>query len=180
MRGQQTGTRLRGQSCLVLTDTLIVFLRWRDHEVKQERVLLADKHQSMLASVRTLLETRFDKVFMVADENSLLEAAEKINPNLIIADLSLPVTREINIARRLKKLFPEIKLIILSVHDDSAAITECLEAGALGFVLKRSAVKDLVSAIGAVLHNKRYVSPLDRAKPKSNPAIKRNTYGKSH
>jgi len=148
--------------------------------VKQGKVLLADRHQNMLAGLRNLLESMFDTVFMVADENSLIEAAEKIAPNLIIADLSLPVTQEINIARRLNKLFPEVKLIILSVHDDSAAITECLEAGALGFVLKRSAVKDLVPAIGAVLHNKRYVSPLDRAKPKSNPAIKRNTDGKSH
>jgi DNA-binding NarL/FixJ family response regulator len=154
--------------------------QWRDQNVKQGKVLLADRHQNMLAGLRNLLESMFDTVFMVADENSLIEAAEKIAPNLIIADLSLPVTQEINIARRLNKLFPEVKLIILSVHDDSAAITECLEAGALGFVLKRSAVKDLVSAIGAVLHNKRYVSPLDRAKPKSNPAIKRNTYGKSH
>ena len=148
--------------------------------MKQGKVLLADRHQNMLAGLRNLLESMFDTVFMVADENSLIEAAEKIAPNLIIADLSLPVTQEINIARRLNKLFPEVKLIILSVHDDSAAITECLEAGALGFVLKRSAVKDLVPAIGAVLHNKRYVSPLDRAKPKSNPAIKRNTDGKSH
>ena len=139
--------------------------------MKQERVLLADKHQSMLASVRTLLESKFNKVFMVADENSLLEAAEKIHPNLIIADLSLPVTQEINIARRLNKLFPGIKLIILSVHDDSVAINECLEAGAQGVVLKRSAVNDLVPAIEAVLQNKKYVSPLDRIRPKSKPAI---------
>ena len=139
--------------------------------MKQERVLLADKHQSMLASVRTLLESKFNKVFMVADENSLLEAAEKIHPNLIIADLSLPVTQEINIARRLNKLFPGIKLIILSVHDDSVAINECLEAGAQGVVLKRSAVNDLVPAIEAVLQNKKYVSPLDSTGPKSKPAI---------
>ena len=125
----------------------------------------------MLASVRTLLESKFNKVFMVADENSLLEAAEKIHPNLIIADLSLPVTQEINIARRLNKLFPEVKLIILSVHDDSVAINECLEAGAQGVVLKRSAVNDLVPAIEAVLKNKKYVSPLDRIRPKSKPAI---------
>ena len=139
--------------------------------MKQGKVLLADKHQNMLAGVRTLLESLFDKVFMVADENSLIEAAEKITPNLIIADLSLPVRQEINIARRLNKLFPGIKLIILSVHDDSVAINECLEAGAQGVVLKRSAVNDLVPAIEAVLQNKKYVSPLDRIRPKSKPAI---------
>ena len=127
--------------------------------MKQGKVLLADNHQNMLAGVRTLLESMFDRVFMVADEASLLEAAEKIVPDLIVADLSLPVTSEINIARRLKKVFPTIKLIILSVHDEQSAISECLEAGAAGFVLKRTAVNDLVPAIESVLQNVPYVSP---------------------
>ena len=127
--------------------------------MKQERVLLADIHQNMLVGVRTLLENMFEKVFMVADEESLLDAAEKIKPDLIIADLSLPVTIEINIARRLHKTFPEIKLIILSVHDESTAINECMEAGAQGFVLKRTAVNDLIPAIEAVLQDDSYISP---------------------
>ena len=127
--------------------------------MKKGKVLLADIHQNMLAGVRSVLENMFEKVFMVADEASLLDAAEMIKPDLIIADLSLPVTSEINIARRLNKNFPEIKLIILSVHDESSAINECLEAGAKGFVLKRTAVNDLVPAIEAVLQDDLYVSP---------------------
>jgi DNA-binding NarL/FixJ family response regulator len=144
-------------------------------EVKQERVLLADKHQNMLEGVRTMLESMFEKVFMVADEGSLLEAAEKIAPNLIVADLSLPVSKEINIARRLKKIFPEIKLIILSVHDEPAAISECMEAGAAGFVLKRTAVDDLVPAIEAVLQGISYISssPLEGGKRNPEDSIKR-------
>lgn len=71
--------------------------------MKQGKVILADNHQNMLEGVRTLLESMFENVFMVADEASLLEAAKKIEPDLIAADLSLPVTKEINIARRLKK-----------------------------------------------------------------------------
>jgi len=118
----------------------------------------------MLAGVRAILESMFEKVFMVADEGSLLEAAEKIKPDLIIADLSLPVTMEINIARRLHKAFPEIKLIILSVHDESSAINECMEAGAAGFVLKRTAVNDLVPAIEAILQDGSYISPAARMK----------------
>jgi len=127
--------------------------------VKHGKVLLADCHQEMLAGVRSLLEDIFERVFMVADEASLLEGAEKIQPDLIVADLSLPVTREINIVRRLHKSFPGIKLIIMSVHDDQIAINECLEAGAAGFVLKRTAVNDLVPAIKAVLKGTVYVSP---------------------
>ncbi|MGW8192997.1 MAG: response regulator [Desulforhopalus sp.] len=90
--------------------------------VKQGKVLLADTHQNMLAGVRNLLETLFDKVFMVSDEASLLKAAEKIVPDLIVADLSLPVTLEANIARRLNKTFPQIKLIVLSIHDEQAIL----------------------------------------------------------
>ena len=96
---------------------------------------------------------------MVADEASLIEAAEKLKPDLIVADLSLPVTSEINIARRLKKVFPEIKLIILSVHDEGSAVGECLVAGASGFVLKRTAVNDLVRAIETVMKGDIYMSP---------------------
>lgn len=128
--------------------------------MKQGKVILADNHQNMLEGVRTLLESMFENVFMVADEASLLEAAKKIQPDLIVADLSLPVTKEINIARRLKKAFPDIKLIILSVHDESTAMLECIEAGATGFVLKRTAVNDLVPAIESVLQNAApYISP---------------------
>jgi len=159
----------------VFTFTLNVFRRWRDHNVKQGKVLIADKHQNMLAGVRTLLESLFDKVFMVADEDSLIEAAEKITPNLIIADLSLPVTREINIARRLKKLFPKIKLIILSVHDESSAINECMEAGAKGFVLKRTAVNDLVPAIEAILQDDPYISPAALIKQENIPVYMKNS-----
>lgn len=127
--------------------------------MKQGKVILADRHQNMLAGERTLLESMFETVFMVADEASLIEAAERLSPDLIIADLSLPVSRELNVARRLKKAYPGIRLIILSVHDEGTAVGECLEAGAVGFVLKRTAVNDLVAAVEAVLKGGVYVSP---------------------
>ena len=68
--------------------------------MKQGKVILADIHQNMLAGVRNLLESRFEEVFMVADEASLIEAAKKLSPDLIVADLSLPVSKDINIVRR--------------------------------------------------------------------------------
>src|SRR5512135_2081357 len=126
--------------------------------MKQGKVLLADNHQNMLEGVRNLLEDRFETVFMVADEASLMEAAEKLNPDLIVADLSLPVTRELNIVRRLKTAFPRVKLIILSIHDEQAAFGECIEAGSSGIVLKRRAVDDLIPAVEAVLKGGTYVS----------------------
>ncbi|MGD0887377.1 MAG: response regulator transcription factor [Thermodesulfovibrionales bacterium] len=128
--------------------------------MRKGRLLLADSHQNMLAGLRDLLKSEFESVFMVADEASLIEGAEKLEPDITVADLSLPVRKEINIVRRLKKAFPQIRLIILSVHDEWTAVRECLEAGAAGFVLKRTAVTDLVPAIEAVLKGEIYVSPL--------------------
>jgi len=127
--------------------------------MKQGKVLLADNHQNMLSGVRSLLENMFETVFMVADETSLIEAADKLDPDLIVADLSLPVAKETNVVRRLKKAFPKIRLIILSIHDEETAVCECLEAGASGFVLKRAAVSDLVPAVEAVKKGEVYVSP---------------------
>jgi DNA-binding NarL/FixJ family response regulator len=127
--------------------------------MKKGKVILADSHQNMLGGERRLLEEMFEAVFMVADEPSLIEAAEKLSPDLIVADLSLPVTKEINIARRLKKAFPGIKLIILSVHDEATAVGECLVAGASGFVLKRTAVDDLIHAVETVMKGEIYMSP---------------------
>ena len=126
--------------------------------MKQGKVLLADNHQNMLEGVRNLLEDMFETVFMVADEASLMEAAEKLKPDLIVADLSLPVTKELNIVRRMKTAFPQIRLIILSIHDEQAAVGECIEAGARGIVLKRRAVDDLVPAVETVLKGGTYVS----------------------
>ena len=127
--------------------------------MKQGKVILADSHQNMLGSVRNLLESMFETVFMVSDEASLIEATEKLSPDLIVADLSLPVSQEINVVRRLKKSFPGIKLVILSIHDDGSSVGECLVAGASGFVLKRMAVQDLVPAIETVLRGDIYMSP---------------------
>jgi len=127
--------------------------------MKQGKVLLADNHQNMLEGVRNLLESMFETVFMVADEASLMEAAEKLQPDLIVADLSLPVTTELNIVRRLHTAFPQIRLIILSIHDEQTAVGECIEAGASGVVLKRRAVDDLVPAAESVLKGGTYVSP---------------------
>jgi DNA-binding NarL/FixJ family response regulator len=133
--------------------------------MKQGRVLLADRHQGMLEGIRGLLETMFQTVVMVADEPSLLETVEQLKPDLVIVDLSMPVSEEINVARRLKTRHPELKVIILSVHDEHTVVKEVLAAGALGFVLKRSAVMDLIPAVHEVRQGRTYVSPAAKLPP---------------
>jgi DNA-binding NarL/FixJ family response regulator len=128
-------------------------------KLKYDRVILADTHQTMLEGIRGLLETMFEAVVMVADDTSLFDTAARLEADLIVADLSLPVSRDVNIVARLKGRFPKLKLIALSVHDESIAVEEVMKAGAEGFVLKRSAATDLIPAVRAVLRGRKYVSP---------------------
>jgi DNA-binding NarL/FixJ family response regulator len=121
-------------------------------------LILADSHHEMLGGLRTLLAPLFDATLMVADDESLITAATMARADLIVVDLSLPVSGQVNVARRLKAKFPDTKFIILSIHDEQEAINECLEAGASGFVLKRSAVSDLIPAVEAVMRGGTYVS----------------------
>ena len=121
-------------------------------------LILADSHHEMLGGLRKLLAPLFDATLMVADDESLIAAATSARADLIVVDLSLPVAGQVNVARRLKAKFPDTKFIILSIHDEQEAINECLEAGASGFVLKRSAVTDLIPAVEAVLRGETYVS----------------------
>jgi len=104
-----------------------------------------------------MLETEAESVLMVADEASLMQAVESVRPDLVIADLSLPVSGGTNVERLLKERHPGIKIIILSVHEEPAAADEVAAAGAEAFVLKRRAVLDLVAAVRVVCRGGRYV-----------------------
>ena len=98
-------------------------------------------------------------LIMVADEPSLVEAVGGTQFDLVIADLSFPLSSGENVARLLQRLNPELKAIILSVHDEETVVDECLAAGVKGFVLKRSASTDLLAAVDAVLKGGTYISP---------------------
>src|SRR5262249_1660419 len=103
------------------------------------RVLLADSHPNMLEAVRALLEGRFGTTVMVADERSLLDTVGRIEPDLVVVDFSLPVAGGVNVVTTLLTRYPGLKVIVLSVHDEQAALAKALGAGAAGFVLKRTA-----------------------------------------
>ncbi len=134
-------------------------------------VLLADSHSAMLQGVWSLLEERFESVVMVADENSLLQTAEKLQPDLAVVDVSFPVSGPKNALAVLRERFPGIQLVALSIHDDPVAVKRVLSYGASAYVLKRSATTDLVPALQEVSAGRVYVSPA--AKPRlDDPASK--------
>lgn len=121
------------------------------YAMKYARVLLADSHLSILEGVHSLLDTLFETVLMVADEQSLEDAITIFKPDLVIVDLSLPGVGEANVARRLMGRHPDLRLIVLSVYDDPTVPTLVRKAGAAGFVLKYSAATDLAPAVHDVL-----------------------------
>ena len=122
-------------------------------------VLLAERHHDLTAGVCGLLKTAFEAVVMVADEASLLESAGRLKPSVLIVDLSLEPSGRPQWLERLRPLYAEAKLILLSVHDEPSVNRLMMEAGADAFVLKRAIATDLLPAVDAVLHGKRYISP---------------------
>jgi DNA-binding NarL/FixJ family response regulator len=133
--------------------------------VKHGRVLLADSHLNMLGGVYSLLDTSFETVLMVADERSLADALSTFRPELVVVDLSLPGTEEANVARRLKTRHPQLRLIVLSVHDEPAVVRQFMDDGTSAFVLKRTAAVDLLPAVEEVLRGGTYVSPALQSLP---------------
>jgi DNA-binding NarL/FixJ family response regulator len=128
--------------------------------MSRPRLLLADDHTLLLEGIRLMLEPEFELVGSVEDGQALLAAAEKLKPDVILLDISMPILNGIDAARQLRKIVPSSKLIFLTMHGDADYVTEAFRAGASGYLLKRSAASELVTAIREVLKGHHYVSPL--------------------
>lgn len=128
--------------------------------MKHGCVVIADVHQSMLEGIRGLLDSVFETTVMVASVNSLKQATEKLHPDLVIMDVSMPSSGGDNVVREFINCCPGTKLIIMSVHDESNVADNIIESGASGFVLKRRAGTDLLEAVKEVLDGRVYVSQL--------------------
>ena len=110
-------------------------------------VLLADRHHGLTEGIRGLLETAFATVVMVADEASLIEGASRLQPEVAIVDLSLARDRGLGWLGAIRQRCPDVKVIVLSVHDEESVRRAAVDAGADAFVLKRAIATDLLPAI---------------------------------
>jgi DNA-binding NarL/FixJ family response regulator len=127
------------------------------------RVIIADSSQNLLEGIRGLLGTIFDSVVMVADVKSLVDAVERLTADLLVIDLSLFAQRNADAVRTIKERFPDLKVIVLSIHDEPAALKKAVSVGAEGFVLKHEAARDLIPAVRAVLVGGTYASTLQKS-----------------
>jgi DNA-binding NarL/FixJ family response regulator len=128
--------------------------------MNRPRLLLADDHTLMLDGIRMLLEPEFELVGCVEDGQMLLTAAMESKPDVILLDISMPVLNGIDAAHQLRKMLPAAKIIFVTMHADAEFVTEAFRAGAAGYLLKRSAASELLTAIRQVLKGNHYVSPL--------------------
>jgi two-component system secretion response regulator SsrB len=113
-------------------------------------VLLADRHHGLTEGVRGLLETAFGSVVMVADEASLVDAASRLLPDVAVIDLSLARERGLGWLRVVRERCPDLKIIVLSVHDEESVRLAAMDVGADAFVLKRAIATDLLPAVESV------------------------------
>jgi two-component system secretion response regulator SsrB len=119
-------------------------------EHKASCVLLADRHHGVTEGIRGLLETLFDTVVMVADGPSLLESARRLQPEVAVVDISLTRDASLGWLTELRERAPNLKVIVLSVHDEPAVRRAAMDAGADGFVLKRAIATELLTTIESV------------------------------
>lgn len=128
--------------------------------MRRARVLLADDHTVVAQGLASLLREEFELVGIVGDGEALLDTAQRLQPDVIVVDMAMPVMDGLEALHRLKAVRLDAKVIFLTMHADAQLATEALRAGASGYVLKNSAGEELITAIWAALQGQTYLTPL--------------------
>lgn len=127
--------------------------------MSRPRVLLADDHRMVAEGLKSLLPDEFELVGVVEDGRAMVEAAEKLRPDVIVADIAMPNLNGFEALARLKKCHPNIKVVFLTMHQNAAYARRAFDAGASAFVVKHAAPEELVLAIRAALEGKTFITP---------------------
>lgn len=139
-------------------------MAWVELLMKKTRILLADDHAMICDGLQKLLEPEFEVVGSVGDGRTLLKAAAELTPDLVLVDVGMPLLNGLDAVRELKKSFPGIKIIFLTMNHDPDVASEALRIGASGYLLKTSHGDELRRAIHSALKGIPYVTPqIDRA-----------------
>jgi DNA-binding NarL/FixJ family response regulator len=123
------------------------------------RVLLADDHQMLAEALKSVIEPRCEVVGTVSDGRALLEAATRLQPDIVVLDIGMPQLNGLDAGRQLKQALPNTKLIFMTMLEDPYLVGEAYRAGASAFLLKEAAVSELTEAIDRVLKGGTYTTP---------------------
>ena len=126
--------------------------------MSRARILLADDHDEMRDQTRRLLEHEFEVLNTVENGVALLETAARLQPDICVLDISMPLLNGIETANRLKQNGSTAKIVFLTIHEDLDFVRAALNAGALGYVLKRRMASDLRTAIKEALAGRTFIS----------------------
>jgi DNA-binding NarL/FixJ family response regulator len=124
----------------------------------RRRILLADDHPLLLKRVAKFLQSTFDVVGMAHNGFEMIEEAKRLNPDIIVADISMPELDGIEAAHRLREMGAGATIVFLTIHESPEFVEACLAEGALGYVVKSQIKQDLIPAIKAALLGQRFVS----------------------
>lgn len=127
--------------------------------MKRTRILLADDHTLTLEGIRSVIEPHHEIAGMVTDGRTLVDAALRLKPDLIILDITMPLLNGIDAAVQIRKSLPRAKLLFVTMHVNPAYLEAALNVGATGYVLKSAAREELLDAISSVLSGRIYISP---------------------
>ena len=129
--------------------------------MSKTRVLLVDDHTIVRQGLKALLDFQdgIEVVGEAEDGRQAIEKAKQLFPDIIVIDITMPNLNGIEATRQMKKINPEMKVLVLTVHDNEEYVHQILQAGASGYLLKESAVSDLISAINAVKKGDIFLSP---------------------
>lgn len=123
------------------------------------RLLLAEDHQEMCDKALRELEVEFEVVETVGDGQAMLEAESRINPDVCVMDISMPIMSGIDAATILRQRGSRAKVVFLTVHEDQSFVDAAIESGALAYVVKPRMVQDLRLAVREVLAGRVFISP---------------------
>jgi DNA-binding NarL/FixJ family response regulator len=127
------------------------------------RILIADDHAIFAEALRVYLEKTLAVVGVVADGRAMLQEAVRLRPDVIVADVAMPLLNGLEAARRIREQVPKVRFVFLTMHDDANLAAAALELERVAFVLKRSGGRELLKAIEEILHGRSYVTPNLRA-----------------
>lgn len=130
-------------------------------EQKVVKLIIADDHQLFREGVKRIInmEEDMEVIGECGDGIKVLELCNELHPDIVLMDINMPIENGVNATSRIKEMFPEIKVIVLSIHDDESYVFETLRKGATGYLLKDMEPESLISAIRSVVTGHSYIHP---------------------